>query len=243
MEDSIIAQGTGVEPVPAVPVAPASGIDMADVGHAGTEPVPASLTGTGVGIPSETEQALIREVHELWAAHGELLAEARRSEEEALAILAELGRRLSGAKERLARPGCSGGWSSFTQSAGLTRAEADGLVRRYRRTLRPQAACSTAAEAEAAVAAPASGMALAIADARPEAAGEPPAHATATGTAPQPSGEAPGAIAEPTVETGPATAEAGHAAEATAGVSSLADTPAPCEPGAAVADAGNLVVA
>jgi hypothetical protein len=104
MEDIVIEQGTGVEPVPTVLVAPVSGIDMAEVGHAGSEPFPASLTGTGVGIPSEAGQALIREVHELWAAHGDLLAEARRSEEEALAVLAELGRRLSGVSNVYSAP-------------------------------------------------------------------------------------------------------------------------------------------
>jgi hypothetical protein len=241
MEDIVIAQGTGVEPVPAVSVTSVSGIDMADVGHAGSEPVPPSPTGAGVGIPSGAEQALIQEVHELWAAHGELLTEARRSEEEALAILAELGRRLSGEKERLARPGRSGGWSSFTRSAGLTRTEADGLVRRYRRTLKPQGVSSIGTEN--ATVTIGGNSAAAVAGDCPETAGEPPAHATATGTVPQPSGEAPGAIAEPAVETGAASAEDGQAAEAAEGVSGGDVAPVQSGPGAAVADAGSSAVA
>jgi hypothetical protein len=210
MEDSIIALGTGVEPVPTVPVAPASGIDMVDVGHAGSEPFPASLTGTGVGIPSEPEQLLIREVHELWAAHGELLAEARRSEEEALAILAELGRQLSGAKERLARPGRSGGWSFFTRSAGLTRAEADGLVRRYRRTLKPQGACSIGTE-DATVTIEGN-SAAAVARGCPEAAEEMAAVSVPENAALPTLGEASGVIEEPEVETAATPTETGLSA-------------------------------
>jgi hypothetical protein len=214
---------------------------MVDGGHAGGEPVPASLTGTGVGIPSEPEQLLIREVHDLWAAHGDLLAEARRSGEEALAILAELGRRLSGAKERLARPGRNGGWSSFTRAAGLTRAEADGLVRRYRRTVKLQGAGSIGTENPTVTIE--GNSAAAVAGGCPEAAGEPPAYDTAIGTAPQPSGEALGAIAEPAVETLEATAEGGQAAEAAAGVSGGDVAPVQNGPGAAVADAGSPAVA
>ena len=199
MEHSIIALGTGVEPVPPVSVAPASGIDMADAGHAGSEPVPPSPTGTGVGIPSEAEQALIREVHDLWAAHGELLAEARRSEEEALAILAELGRQLSGAKERLARPGRNGRWSSFTQSAGLTRTEADGLVRRYRRTVKPQGAGSIGMENPTVTIE--GNSAAAVAGDCPEAAEEMAAVSVPENAALPTPGEASGVIEEPEVET------------------------------------------
>jgi hypothetical protein len=213
---------------------------MVDVGHAGSEPVPASLTGTGVGIPSEAEQTLIQEVHELWAAHGELLAEARRSEEEALAILEELGRRLSGGKERLARPGRNGGWSSFTRSAGLTRAEADGLVRRYRRT---QADCGTAAEAETVIAVPVGWRTAAVAEARPGASGVPPAYDTGTGTASRSSEEAPGAIAAPAAETWEASAEAGQATEAADGVSGGDVAPVQSVTGAADDDDGSNGVA
>lgn len=210
MEHSIIAQATGVEPVPAVPVAPASGIDMVDAGHAGSEPVPASPIGTGVSKPSEAEQALIREVHELWAAHGELLAEARRSEEEALAILAELGRRLCGAKERLARPGRSGGWSEFARSAGLTRAEADGLVRRHRRTLKPQGTSSIGTE-NATVTIEGNSAATVAGDC-PEAAEEVAAVSVPENAALPTPGEASGAIEEPEVETAATPTETGLSA-------------------------------
>jgi hypothetical protein len=183
---------------------------MADVGHAGGEPVPASLTGTGVGIPSETEQALIQEIHELWAAHGDLLAEARRSEEEALAILVELGRRLSGAKERLARPGRNGGWSSFTRSAGLTRAEADGLVRRYRRTVKPQGACSIGMENPTVTIE--GNSAAAVAGGCPEAAEEMAAVSVPENAALPTPGEASGVIEEPALETAATPTETGLSA-------------------------------
>jgi hypothetical protein len=205
-----------------------------------SEAVPESSTCEGVGIPSEAGQALIREVHELWAAHGELLAEARRSEEEALAILAELGRRLSGEKERLARPGRSGGWSSFTRSAGLTRAEADGLVRRYRRTLRSQAACTVTAET---VATPAGQPAAAVPEVYPEAPAQMAVSTPSTCPEPQPSGEAPAIAALPAAGIAAAPAGAGQAAEAAAGVSGGDVAPVQSGPGAAVADAGSPAVA
>ena len=111
------------------------------VGQSISEAVPASTTVTDVSVPSGAWQALTREVRQSWDSYGETLAAAERSKNEAHGFLLEIGKRLSEAKERLARPGRSGGWSSFTRSAGLSRAEADGLVRRYRRTLVPEANC------------------------------------------------------------------------------------------------------
>jgi len=111
------------------------------VGQSISEAVPISTTGAGTGVPSEAEQVLILEVRQLCDAHREALAAAESSKEEARRIHLELGKRLSEVKEGLARPGRNGGWSSLTRSVGLTRAEADGLVRRYRKTLVPQVNC------------------------------------------------------------------------------------------------------
>ena len=212
------------------------------VGQSISEAVPAPATVTGVSVPLEAWQALTQEIEQLWDAYREALDAAERSKNEAHGFLLEIGKRLSEAKERLARPGRNGGWSSFARSAGLTRAEADGLVRRYRRIVKPLAACSTAAEAEVVIA-PSSGMAGAIIEPGPEAIDEPPACASEIGTAPQPSGEAADAIAEPVVEAAAATAGAGQASEAPIGVPGSDATPASCEAGAAVADAASLIVA
>jgi hypothetical protein len=208
MEESIIAQGAGAEPVLAAPAGTPSGVDSPDVQHSGSEATPASSTSAGLGVLPEAGEALIREVRQLWAARGEALASARRSKEEALGILLELGKLLSEAKQSLARPGRKGGWSSFVRALGFSRAEADGLVRRYRRTLEPQAACT--GETEAAVAALAGGPAETDAGACLGAAEVVAVVSTlATEPAPQPSAETPavadGMAATPT-ESGQAAA-------------------------------------
>lgn len=233
MEDSVIAQGAGMEPAPAAPASPVSGTDGAGVKQSGGEAVPESRNSAGDGVPSQGEEALNQEIRQLWAAHHEALAEAKRRKEEALGILLELGRLLSGAKESLARPGRNGGWSSFVRSLGFSRAEADGLVRRYRGALEPQAACSTGREATTATLA--TEPAAAVAEARPEAREEVVVPAPATGPVQQPSGETPAAIEEPTSETAATPTEAVQPAEAAPEVSGGDAASAPGGLGAAVA--------
>jgi hypothetical protein len=108
------------------------------VGASG-EAVPAPPASGAPGGPSGAEPKDAVEIRQLWAAHSQAEAAAERGKEESRAVCLELGRRLSEAKERLARPGRSGAWSSFVRSQGLSRAEADGLVRRYRSALEEQA--------------------------------------------------------------------------------------------------------
>jgi hypothetical protein len=189
-------------------------VDSPDVQHSGSEATRASPASTSRGVPPDAEEALIQEVRQLSAAHAEALAAARRSKEQALGILLELGKRLSDAKGRLARPGRNGGWSSFARSAGLMRAEADGLVRRYRRTLELQ----TASAADAAIAAPASGLAETDAGARSEA-------------------------AEVAAVPGPAIAASQAPVEATTATDETAATPTESGQAAAAADAGSGAVA
>jgi hypothetical protein len=107
---------------------------------AGGEAVLAPPASEAPGGPSGAEPKDAEEIRQLWAAHSQAEAAAERGKEESRAICLELGRRLAEAKERLARPGRSGAWSSFVRPQGLSRAEADGLVRRYRNAIGAQAA-------------------------------------------------------------------------------------------------------
>jgi hypothetical protein len=181
--------------------------DIIAVG-AGGEAVPAPPAGEAPGGPSEPKDA--EEIRQLWAAHSQAEAAAERGKEGSRTLCLELGKRLSEAKERLARPGRNGGWSSFVRSLGFSRAEADGLVRRYRGTLKPQAACTT--EVETAMATPASGLSAADAEARPEAAEVVAVSAPATGPTPQPPEEASAITEEPRDETAATPTEVGQAA-------------------------------
>jgi hypothetical protein len=108
------------------------------VGASG-EAVPAPPASGAPGGPSGAEPKDAVEIRQLWAAHSQAEAAAERGKEESRAVCLELGRRLAEAKDRLSRPGRSGAWSSFVRSQGLSRAEADGLVRRYRSALEEQA--------------------------------------------------------------------------------------------------------
>ena len=200
------------------------------VGQSISGAVPASTTVTDVSVPSGAWQALTQEIQQLWNSYREALAAAERSKHEKYDLLLEIGKRLSEAKERLARPGRNGGWSSFARSAGLTRAEADGLVRRYRRTLVPQAVCAAGAEGAMAtlIGEPASTAPEVqpvapeqTAVSTPETCPPPqppqggnanPAEAPAAGPAPQPSGETVAATEEPAAEAAATPTEAGLAA-------------------------------
>ena len=189
------------------------------VGQSISEAVPAPATVTGVSVPLEAWQALTQEIEQLWDAYREALDAAERSKNEAHGFLLEIGKRLSEAKERLARPGRNGGWSSFSRSAGLTRAEADGLVCRYRRSVEPQINCGEEAVSAEAIAAEQpqgplpvpTGQSADGPEAHPDAAGETAASAPAADPAPQPSADVSTTATQgPSAEIAPTPAEAGQ---------------------------------
>lgn len=192
-------------------------MDYEVVEQLGNEAVPAPPIGASM--PSEAEQTFNREIRQRWDARREALATAQRSKEEALVILLELGKRLSEAKERLARPERNGGWSSFARSAGLTRAEA-----------------------EAATAATEGGPAAAIAGALPEAAEEAAVSVPENAATQAPEGS-PAITEEIREEPTPTPTGDGQVGEAATEMPGGNAAPAPGSPGATVADAGSPAVA
>jgi hypothetical protein len=75
----------------------------------------------------------------LWVAHGNAKIAARATNEELRALRAKLGEQLSEMKQRLAKPGRGGQWSSFLEERQIPRATADRLVARHLRSLNPDA--------------------------------------------------------------------------------------------------------
>jgi hypothetical protein len=241
------------------------------VGASG-EAVPAPPASEAPGGPSGAEPKDAVESWQLWTAHSQAEAAAERGKEESRTICLELGRRLSEAKERLARPGRSGAWSSFVRSQGLPRAEADGLVRRYWNALGAQAGradgcggTDTATLLEAvgphiqkalASGTDALGFITHIAgmldlphEQRQKGllisntAPRAEAGLAVPAPAPQPSGEVAAATDEPAAETAATPTEAVQSAEAACEVPGADAAPAPGGPGAAIADAGSPAVA
>jgi hypothetical protein len=79
----------------------------------------------------------------LWVAQASAQIAARATNEELRALRAKLGEQLSEMKQRLAKPGRGGQWSSFLEERQIPRATADRLVARHLRSLDPNANCVT----------------------------------------------------------------------------------------------------
>lgn len=88
---------------------------------------------------SQDERTLRDEIASLWSAHGEARNTARATKAELRALRAKLGEQLSEMKQRLAKPGRGGQWSSFLEERQIPRATADRLVARHLRSLNPDA--------------------------------------------------------------------------------------------------------
>jgi len=176
----------------------------------GTQPVLAPPTDADPNLTSSEHQRLGEEIRQLWATHMEAKATAKRAKAELKDIRKRLMEPLAQMKALVARPRRNGGWSSFTQSAGLTRAEADGLVRRYRKTVKPQGACSIGT-VNATVTIEGNSSAAVAGDC-PEAAVEMPAVSVPENAALPTLGEASGVIEEPEVETAAMPTETGISA-------------------------------
>ena len=225
------------------------------ISESGTQPVQELASGAVPDVPSGDRQRLADEIRHLWAAHVEAKAAAKRVKAE----LKEIRRRLAGPlaemKGLLARPGRNGVWSSFLRSEGISRATAERLARKggesdgTRAEVMPTACPSpgepsgdsvslsfVTGDGAAEVAGPAPQA--------PEGGGANPADAPAVDLDPQPpDAVSAAATQEAQVEIAATPAEAGQAAKAADGVSGGDVAPVESEPGAAVADAGNLVVA
>ncbi|MGD0694787.1 MAG: hypothetical protein ABSB82_08015 [Terriglobia bacterium] len=71
------------------------------------------------------------EIAQLWTVHVQAKGVVRKTREEMKAVRQRLSERLSEIKPLLVRPGRSGQWSAWLKERGISRASADGLVRRY----------------------------------------------------------------------------------------------------------------
>jgi hypothetical protein len=85
------------------------------------------------------EARLANEIVALWQARVSAHGSIRKSQEELRAIRANLAEKLHGFKLVLSRRGCQGGWSSFLNAQGFSRATADRLAAAHEKSLAPAA--------------------------------------------------------------------------------------------------------
>jgi hypothetical protein len=81
------------------------------------------------------EARLANEIVALWQARVSAHGSIRKSQEELRAIRASLAEKLHGFKLVLSRRGCQGGWSSFLNAQGFSRATADRLATAHEKSL------------------------------------------------------------------------------------------------------------
>ena len=100
-------------------------------------PTPVRFDQTAI----ETEQKLTTDINELWNWHVQAQNTVATTKEELKAIRQRLGERLHAMKQLLARPGCSGQWSSFLKKQRIGRTTADRLVAAHEQLLAPESNC------------------------------------------------------------------------------------------------------
>jgi len=87
----------------------------------------------------DSQNELGEAITNLWVAHANAKIAARATNEQLRALRAKLGEQLSEMKQRLAKPGRGGQWSSFLEERQIPRPTADRLVARHLRSLNPDA--------------------------------------------------------------------------------------------------------
>jgi hypothetical protein len=93
--------------------------------------------------PVQDEVTLASEINELWRLHGDYAVSMRSQSQNLRSLRAELGEKLSAMKALLAKPGCSGKWSSWLKEHKIARSTADRLVAKHERSLNPNPNCHT----------------------------------------------------------------------------------------------------
>jgi hypothetical protein len=88
-----------------------------------------------------SENALATEIADLWEAHESHKYRAKEEAQTLRILRAELGERLSGMKQLLARPGRGGQWSAWLKEQRILRATADRLVQKHEHSLIPDNNC------------------------------------------------------------------------------------------------------
>lgn len=98
--------------------------------------------------PAQDETALTAEITELWQIHNDFKTSLRQQSQSLHSLRAELGKKLAEMKQILARPGCSGKWSSWLKDHKIARSTADRLVAKHERSLNPDPNCLTGSISE-----------------------------------------------------------------------------------------------
>jgi len=92
--------------------------------------------------PSAHEETdLAAEITELWRLHTDYKGSIKDQTENLRSLRSELGKKLSEMKALLAKPGCSGKWSSWLKEHKIARSTADRLVAKHERLLNPEPNC------------------------------------------------------------------------------------------------------
>jgi hypothetical protein len=99
----------------------------------------APVSGTSQADPSQDEGVLTTEIVQLWQVHGDYQKSIKHETEQFRALRNELGKLLHQMKELLARPGRNGQWTAWLKERAIPRSTADRLVKRFERSLYPQA--------------------------------------------------------------------------------------------------------
>jgi len=92
---------------------------------------------------SQAEAALTSEIIQLWQVHQDWQSAIKQETQEFRSVRSELGRLLHQMKALLARPGCSGKWSSWLKEHKIARSTADRLVAKHEGSLNPEPNCPT----------------------------------------------------------------------------------------------------
>ena len=94
------------------------------------------------------EAVLTAEIDDLWQDHEAYKSSIKQESQTLRALRAELGERLYGIKQLLARPGRGGQWSAWLKKRLIPRATADRLVQKHEQLLNPDNNCLTDAISE-----------------------------------------------------------------------------------------------